>query len=272
MGGERLARLWLQMKSRVSTALVLLLPVFLLPSLSHCRSADKPGVSDLEVDRSWYDQAGTVQSCDGAPAACTVYKDQKNFVDVCVAKGFQAKTCGCLVVCSGKIPGFGLIDDAAVAKKSVADTCPAADQTAINAVVKARVAGSSLDRCLNSHVCNGNLGLCSGGDQAASTHMRALGRQGCSSMVLGSICPEGYQDTLTCPEPLIRSLSQTWAEFENKDGGVLKRCIRSVICSDTKTSCDDTAYHRASTLKQAVNSDGCEYWLRAFCAMGSHAW
>ncbi|MHA0112062.1 hypothetical protein ACXYUI_34170, partial [Klebsiella pneumoniae] len=68
--------------------------------LSSCRSADKPGANanDLAATRRWYDQAGTEQACDNPPATCSIYKDQKTFVDVCVAKGFQAKTCGCLVV------------------------------------------------------------------------------------------------------------------------------------------------------------------------------
>jgi hypothetical protein len=241
--------------------------------LANCRGLDKPGAEsrDLNVEKRWYDPTGVEQNCDQPPASCPQYKDPKAFADSCVSQGFQAKSCGCLVVCSGPIKGFALLEVSTTKSTVAMNDCAAADQTVIKTVTKARKLGSSLDRCLGSYVCNGKVGLCAGSDLRTASRMREAANRGCAAMVLDSVCPDGYQDTFQCPDKSVQSLSQVWTELQGKNGAA-KKCVRNLICSDRDSECDAETLKNAMSLKQAIDQPGCSYWLRAFCAIGSQAW
>ena len=247
--------------------------LLLIGLLVNCRGLDKSGTEfqDLNVEKRWYDQSGVVQNCDQPPVSCLRYNDPQAFADSCVKQGFQAKSCGCLLVCSGPIKGFALREES-VAKAAVAgNDCAAADQTVIKSVTKARKLGSSLDRCLSSYVCNGKVGLCSGSDLRTASRLREAASRGCASPVLESVCPDGYQDTFQCPEKSVQLLSQVWADLQKKNDAA-KKCIRNLVCSDRDSQCDSEMLKNAMSLKQAIDQPGCSYWLRAFCAIGSQAW
>jgi len=250
-----------------------LLVTFLV--LIGCRSTgeSRSDVADLNTEKPWYDQAGTVQSCDNLPSSCPLYPDPKGFIDTCVSRGFQAKSCGCLILCSAKLSGFGLVDNVkSVAGQATAgESCKAADEGTLAKIVKMRQPGGSLDRCLNSHVCNGNLGWCAADDRAASTKIRDLAKHGCAHSVWNTVCPNGYQDTLNCSEAAISSLSQVWSEMRHQDS-TMKRCIRSLVCGEVKSDCSPNNAKRALEIKRVLNQSGCEYWLGSFCAIGSQAW
>jgi hypothetical protein len=258
---------------RSSTYLLISL-ITLLINLLNCRGLDKTdtGPHDLNSEKIWYAADGNVQSCDRQPPTCQATGDPQPFVDSCVKQGFQAKSCGCFVLCSGAIKGFKLIEANQEKKASkLKDTCSASDQTVIKSVRDGRNPGTSLDRCLMSHVCNGRLGLCAGGDLATSTRLRDAARHGCADFVLAAICPAEFNDTFACPEKSVQLLSAIWTELRQKDVPT-KRCIRNVVCSDRTSDCDQTSSAKAIEIKQTVDQPGCAYWLRGICAVGSQSW
>src|SRR2546423_1693539 len=101
-----------------------------LLALPHCRSTSNSNTMSEQMDpppsRAWYDSAGNPGSCDApSKTGCGAYKDEKTFADMCVAKGFMAKSCGCVIRCSGKVamPSTG---GAAVQDPKAAAAKPAA--------------------------------------------------------------------------------------------------------------------------------------------------
>ena len=80
-------------------------------------------------EREWYGKDGRGAPCDGPAKACEKFEDNKDFVDLCIAKGFQAKTCGCEIKCSGKVTEVAKApaqDPAAaqLAAQQAANACP----------------------------------------------------------------------------------------------------------------------------------------------------
>ena len=134
--------------------------------LVSCRGLDKNGVdhNDLASEKTWFDANGTAQRCEVQPPTCKPSGDPNPFIDSCVKQGFQAKSCGCFVLCSGSIKGFHLTEIQQVKNtNSPQERCSESDRSDIEGVKNARKQGTSLDRCLAAHVCNGKLGLCAGG-------------------------------------------------------------------------------------------------------------
>ncbi|MBM4252182.1 MAG: hypothetical protein FJ146_09445 [Deltaproteobacteria bacterium] len=251
--------------------------IILLAGITHCRGIDKSDAdrSDLKAEKLWYDPSGTVQSCERQPATCPVSMgDPRLFIDTCVKQGFQAKSCGCLVLCTGVIKGLQLTDANVVQEQQQAKSktvCAAADQGVIHDTKALRRPGTSLDRCLTSHVCHGRLGLCSGSDLATSQRLRDMARRGCADAVLSAFCPNEFHDTFACPEKSVQHLSSVWTDLKQKDDAP-KRCMRHVICSDRNTGCDQVGLRQALEIKKVVDQPGCTYWLRVFCAVGSQSW
>lgn len=244
-----------------------------------CRAAN-PQDPDSDLDsapeeRVWFGSDGFTGSCAAPAASCIAFKDDKDFVDLCVAKGFQAKTCGCAVLCSGKVDYLADVETAATGAREVPvtkeGTCASDKVAFIEGAAQKRRPGGSTDRCIESHVCNGVVGSCNGADLDLSTQLRQVGRSGCEDQVVGTHCRDGFVDSLQCPESDIALLSTIWVEFRSKET-TLKRCLRKVVCSDDREGCSAEHLRQAQQLKTAVDSDGCEYWLRQFCSLGGSAW
>jgi hypothetical protein len=242
--------------------------------LASCRGLDKNGVehNDLASEKAWYDANGTVQRCEVQPPTCKPSGDPNPFIDSCVKQGYQAKSCGCFVLCSAAIKGFRLTEDHQAKKPAESsDRCSESDRNDIEGVRTARKQGTSLDRCIAAHVCNGKLGLCAGVDLITSTRLRDVARRGCADTVLNALCQSGFQDTFSCPDQTVQTLSSTWTELKQEDDPI-KRCIREVVCSDRSSGCDPTSLRRATEIKKAIDQPGCIYWLRGFCAVGTQSW
>jgi hypothetical protein len=245
-------------------------------SFGACRTVNE-NASDsesLNESRVWYDEAGNGGSCDAPAKACPPYHDQKTFADICVAKGFQAKTCGCTLRCSGKVDvpnagGSSLADQ----KKSTApaDPCSADAHAYIAKVAETREPGTSLDRCIENYVCNGNFGWCADSDAETTAHLRALGKQGCESDVIQTLCKDGSLDSFNCPDADIKKLSKVWADLYSRDLTV-KRCIRNYLCSGEKLLCKGDDLKLAQSVKESVAQSGCNYWLRMLCSIGAKSW
>ncbi len=246
-----------------------------------CRTAhpeEESGALEAE-SKPWYAKDGTAGTCDSPAKACQSFDDDKSFVDLCVAKGFSAKTCGCMIRCSGKVtqvaeaPAPSATAAAAAAASTGADpkACPEDSKIYIREAAEARHPGGSMDRCMDSHVCNGNIGWCSSEERQTTVKLRTLAHGACEQDVLNGICKEGYLDSLSCPEVHVAKLSRIWAEFYNKESGV-KRCLRNFICSDDKGSCSDGDLAQAKDIKASIDHDGCEYWLRVYCSIGAKTW
>lgn len=262
-------------------ALGLLSLLFVVVLASRCRTVNNHD-DDSEMmgapEKEWYGKDGVGAPCDGPAKACEKFDDDKNFVDVCVAKGFQAKTCGCSMRCSGRVTEVTAKapaqDPAAaqLAADAAAKACPDDSKAFIQDTVAGRRPGSSLDRCIESHVCNGNLGWCTSDEKATTTKLRSLAGGKCEQEVYQGACKDGYVDSSQCAESNINKLSAIWAEFFNKESGA-KRCIRNFICSDDKgASCVAQDLAQAKDIKKAIDADGCEYWLRVYCSIGAKAW
>lgn len=248
--------------------------------VSRCRTVNTyEDDSDMmgAPEKEWYGKDGVGAPCDGPAKACEKFDDNKDFVDLCIAKGFQAKTCGCEIKCSGKITEVAkapALDPAAaqLAAQQAANACPDDAKSYIADTAASRRPGSSLDRCIESHVCQGNLGWCTADEKATTNKLRTLARGKCSEEVYNGVCKDGFVDSSQCSEGNITKLSSVWAEFFNKESGV-KRCIRNFICSDDKgASCVAQDLAQAKDIKKAIDADGCEYWLRVFCSIGAKAW
>lgn len=252
--------------------------VFMLAALSSCRASNpQEPDSDLNAtteERVWYGSDGFVGACAAPATSCTSFRDDKDFVDLCVTKGFQAKTCGCAVLCSGKVDYVVASEPAAKAAEAAVasgSSCPSDKVAFIEETHQRRRPGGSTDRCVDSHVCNGVLGSCTGADLDLSTQLRQAGRAGCEDQVVGTHCRDGYVDSMQCGEADIALLSTTWTEFRSKETA-LKRCMRKVVCSDDRGGCSPEHLRQAQQIKAAVDRDGCEYWLRQFCSLGGSAW
>lgn len=254
--------------------------LFLLVFATQCRTTqNREDDSELAgaPEKEWYGKDGVGQTCDGPAKACEKFDNDKDYVDLCVAKGFSAKTCGCAILCSGKVSEVktaAVVDPAAAASAAEAakNACPDDAKAFIADTANNRRPGASLDRCIESHVCQGNLGWCTSDEKATTTKLRALARGNCEQDVYNGVCRDGYVDSSQCAEANINKLSSIWAEFFNKESGA-KRCIRNFICSDDKgASCVAQDLAQAKDIKKAIDADGCEYWLRVFCSIGAKAW
>lgn len=242
--------------------------------LGSCRAANPQDMdSDLDqaVDKPWYSATGQGGACDAPASACSGFKDDKAFIDLCVSKGHQARTCGCELRCSGKIDCQAPPEESALARVDVPGSrCTTAMAQEAAGLLAARVPGGSLDRCLSAHLCGGMTGSCEGDALRASTRLRALSLAGCEEQIVGTVCRDGFVDSLQCPEAHIASLSRTWSEFRSRDVAV-KRCMQKLLCSGDAAGCGEHL-SQARALKAAVDQDGCEYWLRSFCSLGGVVW
>lgn len=218
---------------------------------------------------------GSAAPCDAPAKSCPNFQDDKDFVDVCVDKGFQARSCGCVMRCTGKVDFVSKApaDLAATSKPEPTPgaTCSPGKSKEVDAILASRHPGGALDRCLDTHLCNGMLGGCDDDVLKTSKRLRELGRTGCEDEVVGNGCKDGFVDSLSCPESDIALLSKTWSDFRNKDVP-LKRCLRKVVCSGDRGDCSAENYKQALAVKAGVDRDGCEYWLRQFCSLGGSAW
>lgn len=252
-----------------------------------CRTVDGERSSDLaEVgERRWYGPDGVAAECGVADGACAAPSvDSQPFVEACVAGGYQAKLCGCVMLCTGRIgvqtapaPVASEAAGAAAAGPvspvqpgpAAPPTCGADDQEVIAKAARSRRAGTAQDRCLEAAVCRGNFQGCEPVDLALARQLRASAARACEATLLEQICPDGYDDTLACREADVALLTEVAAELRDR-GSEARRCLRGAVCADNAAGCSPAQLRRAEKAKAALERDGCEYWLRSICAVGSH--
>jgi hypothetical protein len=240
---------------------------------SACRTArPEDAAEQLEAqNRLWYDSAGQGARCEPTPASCPGFKDEKAFIDACVDKGFQAKSCGCALRCSGKIdfkapPELALAAPGATAPEV---GCTAHDRELIDRLAPHRPARNARDRCLDAYVCHGVAESCSDGDAADARRLRAMAAKACEREVVAGVCVDEAVDSFACADDVVKRASAEWTRVdEGRLDATDRRCLRNVLCNDNAGGCSDAAQASARTLKREVERPGCEYWIRKFCALG----
>jgi hypothetical protein len=238
-----------------------------------CRTSRPEDAAEaLEAEnRPWYDASGQGAPCAAAPATCPTYKDEKGFVDACVDKGFQAKSCGCGIRCSGKIAfkesGLGLAGHGHTTVPEAG--CTAHDRDLIQRLAPHRPPQNARDRCLDAFVCRGEDRGCSDGDGTDARRLRAMAAKDCRDDVVAGICGEGAVDSFACPDEVVRRASVEWARVDEGQMAIEeRRCLRNVLCSDRATGCSDAGQAAARALQHEIERSGCDYWTRRFCALG----
>jgi hypothetical protein len=240
-----------------------------VPFLMHCR-ANNP-VRDEEIaaahDRVWYDMYGDRADCQGqAPATCPIGSYDPAFVDACVAKGHQAKSCGCIAACSGQFAfkAKGSATTAVASGEAAVAHCPETDLTFIRETWEKRTSESS--RCFAALVCNGDSRDCVGEPKAQAVRLRGLARGDCRAQVVGQFCPSALKETFACDEASVDFLSELYDEAFQPINTALRRCLREHLCNKTNAACtpDQTA-----RVERAVQLTGgvCGYWLASFCSI-----
>ena len=249
--------------------LVAMLTVFAATlSLSHCRATNPQQEAELastEEEKPWFDMYGDQVSCEVPKGGCTSNTYDVTYVDLCVSKGFQAKTCGCTAACSGKVltkpkvaakvPG---------AKDSDPTVCPEAGRAAAQATTKLN---GGTARCVRQFVCNGDPTDCSTEARATAINLRTLMRGTCHDEVLATVCNGSAKDTLTCGDKQIEALAAFYAKaFVNNDAPA-RRCVRESLCNQTKSGCNDADAKAIPAAKAALDEQGCHYWFSTLCSI-----
>ena len=247
--------------------------IMLLLSLVQCRAEQSGGLSEAletQSEEDWYDMDGVGAKCVTPPATCPGFDYEKEFVDSCVAKGGRSKTCGCAMRCSNKIEYTRLKPKAeseeTKAAASVATTCNEAGRKQISAIAEKRRPGSDEDRCIEDFLCQGATDRCQPEALPAVAKIRQLARNGCSREAVGSLCGNGFSESLQCPDSNIAQLTSILENFSDK-ANPARRCTRNILCFESENNCDADQKADALKYKKLLNTDGCEYWLRKLCAL-----
>lgn len=246
-----------------------LMAVLLGCLIQGCRTTDD-GRDDLSMaaDNPWYDADGNASECAATPKACPSFDDNKEFVDKCVATGFQAKTCGCGIRCSGKVAMPERKKQLAAAAGNQ-PACPEAQMRFIDQILKSSRQSFEGYKCATSHICSGHTVHCKASVKDSSAKVRQYAGQHCRAEVLERFCPDQFVDSLACPEGRIAQLSAGWLDVFKKSSVQVKQCYQNVLCNSTSAKCSPGLLLKAKELQEAVEADGCEYWLQNFCSVGS---
>lgn len=242
----------------------------LLPFIVQCRATNPAQEAELQAseDRTWFDAYGDTQECGANPPKdCPVGSYDPKYVDACVAKGFQAKSCGCIAVCSGK-----LVTKVKEAKVAVAvaepgkPTCAEADRKAIDGIAVRKT--SEVSHCIAAHLCQGDARPCTSSAKTISSNLRQLARGACKDYVIAKFCDaDAFKDTLQCPGGAVDVLSRTYEDAYNKGDVKLRGCVREKMCDIHAGACAGSADSTAQAAAAAVKTPGCGYWLPAFCSL-----
>ena len=246
---------------------------FLSLALIQCRAEQSGGLSeplDAQSEAEWYDMDGDGAICLTPPATCPAFDYEEEFVDLCVEKGGRSKTCGCTMRCSNKIEYTRLKPKPESAEIKVAagseTTCSEASRQQINSIAAKRRPGSDEDRCIEDFLCQGTTERCQPEVIPVVAKVRLLAKNGCSREAVGSLCSNGFSESLQCPDGNIQQLTSIVEKLSDKTDPA-RRCTRNVLCFDSENNCDSGQKAEAQKYKKLVNKDGCEYWLRKLCAL-----
>jgi hypothetical protein len=257
-------------KSVMMRASILML---LALSLVQCRAEHSGGLSeplDAQADADWFDMDGLGAKCDTPPATCPGFDYEKEFVDSCVEKGGRSKTCGCAMRCSIKIEYTRLKPKAeSVETKSAENletTCNEEGRKQIKTIAERRRPGSDEDRCIEDFLCQGTTVRCQPESIPVVAKIRQLAKNGCTREAVGSLCLNGFSESLQCPDSNITQLTAILENFSDK-ANPARRCTRNILCFESENNCDSEQKSEALNYKKLLNKDGCEYWLRKLCAL-----
>jgi len=247
-----------------------LILAFSLLTLVQCRSEHVGGLSEPlnSAEDKWFDMDGLSERCETPPASCPIFDYEKVFVDTCVEKGGRSKTCGCTMRCSIKIEYERTKpkpEASQVVEKSASE-CSEENRQQISSVSASRRPGSDEDRCIEDYLCQGTTFRCQPEAIPVVAKIRRTAQQGCSREVVGSLCLNGFSESLQCPDNNILQLTKVLGSLSDK-AYPARRCIRNVLCFDSENNCAEGQKADALKYKNLVNKDGCEYWLRKLCSL-----
>jgi hypothetical protein len=239
-----------------------------------CRATDPSRAdSDLDAlaDKPWFDYAGKAATCDSPASQCDKFDDDKDFIDKCVAAGYQAKTCGCAIRCSGKIAMPPRPQTTAAGSTETAG-CPEASVRLMDDVVAAMGRSNNAFKCATGHICAGHTVYCAGALKESTVKIRRFAARRCRDVALERFCPDQFVESLGCQEADIDRLSAGWKAAFQGDAAVsadIRRCYQGLLCNGVASKCDAKGLERARSLKTTLEKDGCEYWLKNFCSLGN---
>lgn len=245
-------------------ARVLILQALVL--LAGCRATNPTREAEMESvgDKTWFDQYGDPVECEVPAGGCVENTYDKTFVDLCVAKGFQAKSCGCTAGCSGKIPGKVKPVVKTPAELKAAEACGKDDRDAAAAAAQAQ---GPTGKCYVDAVCNGDPSECNADERKVTTHLRALARGGCKDAVLGALCAAGTKDTLGCADKDVDVLAALYSKAFDKSEASLRRCVRERFCNKSQHGCADAELKVTAAAAPALEQKACSYWLASICSI-----
>jgi len=242
-------------------------------ALVQCRAEHSEGLSeplDTQSEEDWYDMDGVAEKCVTPPATCPAFDYEKEFVDSCVNLGGRSKTCGCAMRCSNKIEYTRLKPKPESEETKVAATlttgCSETSRQLISDFAAKRRPGSDQDRCIEDFLCQGTTSRCEPEVVPTVASIRQIARNGCSREAVGSLCANGFSESLQCPDGNIAQLTSVQKKLADK-ADPARRCIRNVLCFDSENNCEAGQKAEALRYKNLVNKDGCEYWLRNLCSL-----
>lgn len=244
--------------------------IFLTFFLLQCRADMADDDTRLVASHDWVNLYGESGSCEAPPETCTKVDNDKKFIEACVAAGFQAKTCGCSVKCSGLID-FKRPRPVDIQNAPADDTsaCSMDDRSYLQQIKSTLGKTRELADCINGHVCLGHTIYCTQTDSEVSYHIRSLGKANCEAEVSAALCSSGRVDSWECPDPTVETLSREWTASFQEDDKPLRQCFQGLICNGDESRCSDSLRVRARSIKKALEDSRCRYWYESFCRLGS---
>lgn len=232
-----------------------------------CRATNPTTESAMESveDKPWFDMYGEPISCDVPPGGCVENTYNKDFVDLCVAKGNQAKSCGCTAACSiaMKIKEKPVVKTAA--ELEAAQACSKDDR---DAIAQAATATGATAICYNAHICNGDPADCTADEKTVTRRLRYAGANGCKAEVLAGLCAKkGHKNTFDCAEAKVETLSAVYAAAFTKGDVTLRRCVRERLCNKSGASCGAAELKVTTGATEAFGDKGCDYWVALLCSI-----
>ncbi len=245
-----------------------LLALALLTLTVQCRTANPERdaeLASLEV-RAWFDVYGESIECDVPEGGCKQNTYDVKYVDLCVSKGFQAKTCGCTAGCSGRVQSLKK-PEAASAAAFDPNACDAAAQADLKAALAGKSSGQM--KCLTAHVCSGDPSHCDAATRTVADALRETARGKCKKEVFGALCDGSVKDTLACGEKSIDALAFVYDKAFFGGDQKLRRCVRERFCNKngSAAACDGEDAKVVQSASSALSDPGCDYWLATLCSI-----
>lgn len=243
---------------------------FLLAVVASCRATNPTMEADIEsaADKPWFDLYGDTVACEVPQGGCTANTYDKDFVDLCVSKGFQAKTCGCTAGCSGKVVMKAKASLGAADAQNAADLCTKADHDMIDGAARAQ---GTAAKCFHDALCNGDPSACDGEQTNTAFQLRDLARGHCKDAAMGALCAGASKDTLACGNAEVAKLSSLYSKaFDAKEPVAFRRCVRQRLCNKMRTGGCSEAELKVVTAAETALQQGagaCSYWLALICSI-----